>query len=581
MTFEVADFLREVPVLRALPDVLRDELAARAVTETLHAGEWLFRQGEDGDRLHVVRSGRLEVVKEQPFPAQVVATLDRGDTIGELALLTHGRRAAGVRALRDSQLLTISRQDFETLLETNGKFAVALTEALARQVQGLAPEDAAAAAGHRVLTLVALGTGEHLEAIVSWFLDEVGRSGSVVCVREPEGVDPTDFGVLLDRHERAFDRVVLLAGTYDPTAPSAWTRFCLRQADRAVALTGSTPPPVVEGTLRGADVGVLVREAAAGRAIDGWFAEHGCRARHWLPTDARLEEAVRRLARLLTRRSVGVVLSGGGARAFAHLGAVAALSDAGVTIDRFGGTSMGAFVSALLATGLDAREAAQVCLRELVAHRPFTDYTLPRSALLRGKRGRAMLERVFGDARGDELLHSWFGVSVDLLAGELVVHRSDLIREAVSASISLPGLAPPQAMDGRLLIDGGSLDNLPIDVMADLDEGPVIAVDVMARWGRRWQERHAVGGWRARGRSALGWGPPLPSIMETIAGASVIGSRHLTQLHRHRAALVISPDLSDVELLEWGRIGEIVREGKRATEVALMNDQTRAALALT
>lgn len=161
-----------------------------------------------------------------------------------------------------------------------------------------------------------------------------------------------------------------------------------------------------------------------------------------------------------------------------------------------------------------------------------------------------MLERIFAGRHAEELQLDWFAVSCDLKTAELVVHRRGSVAVAVGASISLPGFVPPARVDGRLLVDGGALDNLPCDVMAEQDEGPVIAVDVMRRWG-----------------DALG--DRLPTLREVLACTTQLGSAHVSAANRQLADLVIAPDLRDVGLMDWGTIDSVVERGRSAAEKAL------------
>ena len=120
---------------------------------------------------------------------------------------------------------------------------------------------------------------------------------------------------------------------------------------------------------------------------------------------------------------LGLVLSGGGARGFAHIGALAVLADAGFEFDRIGGCSMGAFIAAMAAAGRDPDEMQACCSEELVRRSPFNDYTFPRVALIRSRKAAAMLTRVFGEARVEEFARPLFTVSADLLTSRVVVHR--------------------------------------------------------------------------------------------------------------------------------------------------------------
>jgi predicted acylesterase/phospholipase RssA len=149
-------------------------------------------------------------------------------------------------------------------------------------------------------------------------------------------------------------------------------------------------------------------------------------------------------------------------------------------------------------------------------------------------------------------------MSSDLVSAEPVAHRRGPVVEAVGASMSLPGVAPPVRVGERLLVDGGVLDNLPVQTMVSTDEGPVIAVDVLAR-----------GMPGARRTSRTGKALPLPGIVETLARSTTLASRRSAEGQRALAALTIAPDLADVSLFDFRRFDEIVATGRRAAERAL------------
>jgi NTE family protein len=264
-------------------------------------------------------------------------------------------------------------------------------------------------------------------------------------------------------------------------------------------------------------------------------------------------DGVARVARRLTGRALGVVLSGGGARGLAHIGALHALHDAGFELDRIGGCSIGSFIGAMAAFGWSAEHMIGVCEAELVRRAPFSDYTIPRVSLIRARRAAAMLERVFGATHLEELARPLFAVSADLLASEVIVHRRGPVFEAVGASMSIPGLAPPVSSGSRLLVDGGVLNNLPVDLM-DASEGPVVAIDVIRRM-RPAEEEQAVS--------------RLPSIMETLSRATVLGSAERAERNRRLAALTITPDVQDMGLREFSKLEEAVDAGRKAADEAL------------
>ena len=272
---------------------------------------------------------------------------------------------------------------------------------------------------------------------------------------------------------------------------------------------------------------------------------------------------------------MGVVLSGGGARGFAHIGVLEELLAAGITIDRVGGCSMGAFVGALFAMGLEPQEIRARCREELVDRNPLGDYTLPLVSIVRGQRARAMMTRSFGSARIEELPRDYFCVSCDLLSSDLIVHRRGLLFEAVGASMCLPGVLAPLSRDGHLLVDGGVLSNLPVEPMAATGEGPVIAVDVTAQFlppearaPKRGRPRTRQWAIRAR-RSVVGAEEQLPSLKETLTRSIGIGSVDAVEVARRRADLLIAPETGAVGVLEFRALDRMIEIGRQAARAAL------------
>jgi NTE family protein len=570
------DFLAAVPMLAGLSESLRRKLASRSTWVTVPAGDWLFRKGDAGDSLYVVNTGRLEVVVEEPA-AEVARVLTAGSVVGELALLTREPRSASVRARRDSELLQVTSTDFAELLSHEPKFSLALLRELGQQLRdsrGLTPAD------DPLPGTIAVASTDPRAARELWVQlgDALGALGSVGRLADEPDRDEHAYAAALDRAERETARVLMLTG--NPAAPDPWTAFCLRQADRVLLVTAGADPPRSELGLGGCD---LVMPAPVRAAVaQEWRKAVGARAIH--ATGHSDGRGVQRLARRLTGRSIGVVLSSGGARGLAHIGVLEELLGAGLEIDRVGGTSMGAFVGAMFAMGLSPAGIRARCHEELVVRRPLGDYAVPVNSLVRGGRARAMLARTFGPEPAiEELERDFFCMSCDLVSGEPVVHRSGPVAEAVGASMCLPGIFAPIRQAGRLLVDGGVLDSLPVGPMAAAAEGPVIAVDV----GRRFGNARTAGGRGAR--IAARWaaartGVPvdeqevqLPTIKETLARALVLGSIESARASRGRADVVIEPDTGTCEMLDFGRLDEMVEAGRRAARAALAADPALAA----
>lgn len=536
------ELLAQAPLIAGADADTLDELARSARVVRVHAGEVVVREGESADRLYIVRSGRLRVLVERDDGPRAVRELTYGAAIGELALLTGSARSATVQAIRDSELLELDAEVFgEVLLRDNG-FAVSVARTLAFQLQAsgeLLPPPAQPS----VIAVTSLGPGVDAPACARGLADALRSLGTVALIdAEDAGIERLE---ILDRAERDHDFVVLVDNGDD----SAWRSFCVRQADRQLVLVAM--PDELLGPAP-ADCDLVFVERLPRAVLERLLDEISPRTHHHLdPGDA--GASLERVARRLVGRALGVVLSGGGARGYAHIGAIEALGEAGFVIDRIGGCSMGAFIAGMHALGLDAAEMRERCREELVRRSPFNDYTLPRVSLIRSRKAGRMLDRVFGETIVEELPVSCFTVSADLLASRTIVHRRGLLGEAVGASMSIPGLVPPLSRPGRLLVDGGVLNNLPVDVMKADDEGPIVAIDVI----RRLEEAEdAVS-------------PPVPSIMETLSRATVLGSVERAERNRLLADLVVTPDVQDVALREFSALDRASAAGYEAAAAAL------------
>jgi NTE family protein len=574
-TESAADFLGQVPLFAGLEPALREGLSLRAAAVRLRAGDWLFREGEPGEAMYVVRAGRLEVVDETA--GAVIRELGRGDALGELALLTAAPRSASARAARATDLLVVQRRDFEDLLERTPALARALNRTLGEQLR--ATRAPASTSRPRPTTVALVGLDDRVPVAdlahdlcgaLRRHLVPVLLDGHEAAAPAP-GVEPaTTYAPMLDRAEAEHDLVLLHGGSITTAGP--WTEFCLQQADRILAVTsGARPDDALyeRSELRGCELvaydvrpglGALAQTAALLEPIESH-----------LVRETERHSDLCRVARRLSGHAVGIALSGGGARAFSHIGVLEELTAAGVTIDRVIGVSMGSFVGALFAMGLDADEIEARCFEEWVQRRPLSDYTLPRHGLIRGERVRAMLQRTFGQVAIEELPVSFMCGCGELRSRQLVVSRFGPLWEAIGFSMNLPIIAPPQVRGGQLFIDGSLVDNLPVQAMADLGEGPIIAVDVKASFerpvpdGRRGVELTAVAP-PAEPRSAA---ERPPSLGETLTRVLLLGSENTANTAQRYADLIIKPRADGVGLLEFHQLDAAREAGRAAAREAL------------
>jgi NTE family protein len=263
---------------------------------------------------------------------------------------------------------------------------------------------------------------------------------------------------------------------------------------------------------------------------------------------------------------IGLCLGGGGARGFAHIGVLRALAERGLEPSAISGCSMGALVGALLASGLSADEM-QDRFREM---KPIRLLDAARKGGLFGHRGvdRALAEHLPADFSDLDLPLAV--TTVDVQEGQLVVLRTGPLLPALRATTAMPGIFSPVEHEGRILVDGGLLNNLPVDVIGTLTLDPVVAVDVGAPADRKLifaDDR----GFLARLRDPTPEGQ-RPLTIELFMKAYDIPTALITDLRLavHRPRVLIRPTLDPhFKMEDFDRLDEAVDAGYEAAAAAL------------
>ncbi|MFW5838008.1 MAG: patatin-like phospholipase family protein, partial [Desulfovibrionaceae bacterium] len=271
-----------------------------------------------------------------------------------------------------------------------------------------------------------------------------------------------------------------------------------------------------------------------------------------------------RLARLLAGKAVGLVLSGGGARAMAHAGVIRALVEAGVPIDAVGGASMGGVLAAQYAMGRSPQEMEQDTREQLDRLRSPANLSFKLSSVLSSRRLDSMLQAACQNLRIEDLWIPFFCTSCNLYTAQLVVHERGLLRRALYATIALPGVFPPQLESGDVLVDGAIINALPCDVMKQCTGGVVVASDITGAV----REGEAAGS----GAGAPAWGGrrELPNMFDVLQHSTMLGSRHhLERLKRDADVYIPCQVGADHGLFQTTGVERLVDIGYKAGRAAV------------
>ncbi len=571
----VRETLAECPLFAELSATALDDLAARAESVEIASGQVLFEIGSDPECIYIVSAGRLRALRAD---GTVAGTISRLEPIGEIGALSGEPRATSVHAIRDSVLIKLPTEYLFTVIGRHPETLLVMSRMIIarlrtdRRTQHLqkqrrvhsfavipATPDADAPLVARELH-AALGAWSEALLIDAAYVDRELGAGHAQA-RVGAGVENTRVVEMLNRAEADHESLVYLADAN----PDPWARRCMRQADRILMVVDARSPALVSamidelgrsGAWAPVDLVVIRPETAGAGPLLEWL-ELVAGQRHYYVRRGSGHDFAS-LARQLTGRGIGLVLGGGGARGFAHIGLLRALHEHGIPVDATGGSSMGAFFAALVACGYDHNEMRHIALETFVNHNYLNDYLFPTVALIRGRRFVRRLHEIFDERRIEELRRSFFCVSTNLTRGRHVVHDRGPLHMWVAASMAVPGVAPPVVYKGDLLADGGVMNNLPTDVMQAQERGLIIASDVSTEGGLA---APGVEGPDPEALFKLKGDDDRPRLFSIIFRTATLTSESGTQRRAELADLYLRMPVQGVGMFDWKRLDEVVERG--------------------
>lgn len=253
-----------------------------------------------------------------------------------------------------------------------------------------------------------------------------------------------------------------------------------------------------------------------------------------------------------TRPKIALVLSGGGSRGLAHIGVLQVLAQEQLPIDIVVGTSVGALVGGLYANGLPIQKIETMA--EDIGWGKISNISLASlvrllitEKLLSSKKMEKYLHKQIGDKRFDELPIKFACVACDIQTGERIIFREGPVIPAMRASATIPGVFQPVEYRHRLLVDGGVVDNQPVDVAWMMGADVVIAVPVLADFTSY----------------------QTSNVLLILNQAIYIQGKVMMQAQLEKASLVITPKVGEINLMELWRGKECIDAGMTATRNSL------------
>ncbi len=239
---------------------------------------------------------------------------------------------------------------------------------------------------------------------------------------------------------------------------------------------------------------------------------------------------------------IGLALSSGSARGFAHAGVIKALMDAGIAIDMIAGSSMGALVGGCYAASLDIDHLIKFAV--LFNRNRYLDVIISRKGLIKGDKVQQLMQLLTHGKNIEALKKPIAIVATDLVKGEKVVFRTGSTAEAIRASISVPGIFVPVEREKQVLVDGGAIDWLPVPEVQEMGADIVIASDV-AHWNHQSE---------------------IVSVFDVISRSLEIIQENAKRFHLRSVDVFIQPNLSKFSASAFTNIQEMITMGEVETK---------------
>ncbi|PKM16030.1 MAG: hypothetical protein CVV12_05550 [Gammaproteobacteria bacterium HGW-Gammaproteobacteria-2] len=560
--------LAKLPLFARLSYALRTVLIEQMQWLSMPAGAVLFVQGGPPDALYVLLHGRLTVSRRDNDGSQrLLGCIEPGGSVGEHALMAEAPHLTTVTVMRDSELLCLPRSGYAHLLDAH---PLAMHE-MAKHALRRSSDTRERPVLPRCFALLPAHRGINMIALARSMAQAIGVDPQLALVTQDQASQQS-AGWFSEREARAPN--LIYVGNDD----AQWRERCLRQSDWVLIVVDAACTPDTQRELwltpaTGQHLPqhlVLLHQGQPPAGVTRpWRAAFpNTRDQHHI----RKAADVARMVRRLQGRALGLVLSGGGARGFAHIGVIRALREAGLEIDYVAGASIGAIMAAGIAADWSLSRTLAIYRRGFVRSNPLSDWTLPLVALRRGHKVASLLRGAHGEIEIEDLPIPFFCVSSDLTDGRLRVHDCGPLWRALRASCAIPGLLPPVFHDGHVLVDGGVIDNLPVAQMHRRMVGAIVAVDVGSdfRLGTDLDEAWTPPWWQVLPEL---WGAHRrPGLGALVLRAGMVSSDAATRQQRRLSHAVFQPPLESIDLLAWKRFDQAVELGYRYTLQRLTNE---------
>ncbi len=484
---QIYDIIKACNIFSKLDDAEIIQLAKLVQIIELAPGSTLCHQGDMSRDAYIVAAGKLVASTLSKDKEKVVGNIIAGEIVGEMSLLSKQPRSLTITAKTYAVLLMIPYTDFYYFWHESPSVLQKMVEVVVSRT-------------HELITLLEkpkrykyIGILPANEKVnISQFIKKIKRSlvpdGDVLVIDNAD-FDNADSAIkLLNSYEDKSNYIVYPITNNKPQTLAKLTQYAeklivIGEAGSSQKLSSNTLELLhtTQATSHeNPDLVLLYKKLdQIPHDTKSWLQQADFFRHHHIylnkPTD------FQRLIRFINGTATGLVLSGGGSKGWAEVGAIKAILEANIPIDAIGGVSSGSVIAGIFALATDYNQFLSDCdyiSKKTMKSISLFKLVLPVISILSANPGTAALQEKFGQQQIEDLPLPYFCVSYNITTDEEVIHDRGLLWQAARASSSIPGILPPVVIDGNLHIDGGVSNNLPVNVMRELlgNSGKIIAI---------------------------------------------------------------------------------------------------------
>jgi predicted acylesterase/phospholipase RssA len=588
LSSDLIELLQTTELFSEIHEEVAEALLKRLQQVELATGDTLFEEGTHSDSFYILIEGHLiALLKTSEGREKVIGSIAIGETVGEMGALSEQPRSLTVRATVHSKLLKLTRAEFELFSKDHPQILMNMINYIITRSQNTLK----LISEKKVYEHIAIVKGNECVDINHFYLklkEYLPEKNNIVLLNSEN--PNTNLSKEISHADKSGKILVFLL---TPELLKSLQAKINHVGEIYIVVKNETDPVFLEFALAMAkgqhnpiktEVRLIILhndDVVTPTHTIKWLTQANFTMHHHLRLNNKNE--YQRLIRFITGKPVGVVLGGGGGKGWACIGALKAFLDSQIPVDIIGGTSVGALIGACYAHHLDYDKLLEDYSKlSHAADKPFAlkNFSWPLISLLSSKKPTEQLMKTFGDTQIEDLWIPFYSIATNLNKGKEVIHQTGLLWECLRASMALPGIIPPVVIEGQLYVDGGILNNLPVDVMRTLlgKDAYIIAISLskLGEDKRRYSFPPIIT-FRMGLMRKLGLGYKdykFPPFFNTFLNALLIGSSAREKANKLKANLLVSPDLSSfgtlkIDILQSQKILEI---GYQSTKGLIMSE---------